>query len=141
MLFFEIRQAIDASPDRVWANLVDAGKIVEGGLGVTRIEGRIGPGEQIKLWTEAAPGRAFALRVSVWQPSRRMVWEGGMPLGLFRGVRQFNLSEAGAGTLFHMREEYSGPLAGLIGKSLPDLNPSFAAFASGLQRLSERTQA
>jgi hypothetical protein len=32
MHFFEVRHSIAASPERVWMNLVDARKIVEGGL-------------------------------------------------------------------------------------------------------------
>jgi hypothetical protein len=32
-----------------------------------------------------------------------------------------------------MREEYTGPMAGAIGKSIPDLNPSFVQFANGLK--------
>ena len=31
-----------------------------------------------------------------------------------------------------MREEYTGPLLGLIGRSIPDLQPSFDQFARGL---------
>lgn len=33
-----------------------------------------------------------------------------------------------------MREEYSGPLLALIWRSMPDLQPSFDAFAAGLKR-------
>ncbi len=137
MHFYEIRHSIAAPAERVWANLVDARKIVEGGLGLLKIEGRIGPGETIKLWSEAAPKRAFRLRVTAWEPARRMIWEGGMPLGLFRGVRGFELTPSEGGVSFHMREDFSGPLVKLIWKSMPDLNPSFAKFARGLQALSE----
>jgi hypothetical protein len=38
------------------------------------------------------------------------------------------------GTAFHVREEYSGPLLGLIWRSMPDLGPSFDRFAQGLKR-------
>ena len=59
---------------------------------------------------------------------------GGMPLGLFRGARTYELSPAaGGGTAFHMREEYTGPLLGLIWRSMPDLGPSFDRFARGLK--------
>ena len=61
-----------------------------------------------------------------------------MPLGLFRGVRTFALSAIPAGTLFHMREEFSGMLAPAIWKSMPDLTPSFEKFATGLKQLAER---
>jgi len=39
-----------------------------------------------------------------------------------------------------MREDYTGPLAGLIVKSIPDLGPSFTRFADGLKRRVEGTR-
>ncbi|MEQ1812374.1 MAG: SRPBCC domain-containing protein [Terricaulis sp.] len=140
MLSFEVERMIAAPADRIWAILTDAEALVRGGLGVTRIDGRIEEGAQIKLWSEAAPDRAFPLRVTAWAPPRRMVWQGGMPFGLFRGVREFTLDDADGGVRFHMREVYSGPMLGLIAKSMPDLSPSFETFARGLQKLSETTR-
>jgi hypothetical protein len=135
--FYEIRREIGAPPGRVWAILTDARKLVAGDLGITRIDGDIAPGARLKLWTETAPSRAFALRVAAFEPGMRMVWDGGMKLGLFRGVRQFNLSAATAGTAFHMREEFSGLMLPLIWRSMPDLNPAFEKFATGLKTLAE----
>ena len=43
-----------------------------------------------------------------------MVFSGGMPLGLFRGVRTYTLDADGTATRFHMREEYAGPLLNMI---------------------------
>jgi hypothetical protein len=137
MKTFEVRRAIAASPETVWAQLTDARALVSGGLGVKRLDGTIASGGRVKVTSEANPGRAFALRVTEFTPNRRMVWEGAMPLGLFKGVRQFTLTPAGAGTEFHMREEFSGLLAPLITKSIPDLQPSFEQFADGLRRLAE----
>lgn len=137
MKSFEVRRTIAASPERVWARLTDARALVTGGLGLLRLDGAIAPGAKLKLWSEANPGRAFALRVAEFTPHRRMVWEGGMPLGLFRGVRQFNLTPKGNATEFHMREEFTGLLAPLIGRSIPDLSPSFERFADGLRMLVE----
>ena len=60
--------------------------------------------------------------------------EGRIVLGLFRGVRTYALSPAASGgTAFQMREEYTGPLLGLIWRSMPDLGPSFERFARGLK--------
>lgn len=136
-MHFEVRRPIHATAAEVWSVLVDAGRLASGTLGITRLDGRIAPGERIRLWSEAAPGRAFALRVTAFEPGRRMVWEGGMPFGLFRGVRRFELEPAAGVVLFYMREEYSGPLVGVVGRSVPDLNPSFEKFASGLAMLAE----
>jgi hypothetical protein len=61
-----------------------------------------------------------------------------MPLGLFRGVRTFEVSPDGhGGAAFHVREEYTGPLAGLIWRSMPDLGPSSGRFARELKRRAE----
>ena len=66
-----------------------------------------------------------------------MVWWNGLPLGLFRGTRRFRLTEAEGGTEFHMREDYTGPLAGMMFRLIPDLAPSFRTFAEGLARAAE----
>ena len=39
----------------------------------------------------------------------------------------------GGGTAFHVHEEYTGPLLGLIWWSMVDLGPSFDRFARGLE--------
>ncbi|WP_222268682.1 SRPBCC family protein [Modestobacter marinus] len=79
--------------------------------GVDAVEGRLAPGERIRIHTDAAP-LAFPVVVSAMDPPHRLVFTGGMPLGLFRGVRTDTLTpdEAGA-TRFVMREEFTGPLS------------------------------
>jgi hypothetical protein len=92
------------------------------------------------VYSKVSPGRAFPVKVAEFTPGRKMVWSGGMPLGLFKGVRTFTLSpEADGMTTFAMREEYTGPLAPMIFRSIPNLGPSFEQFASGLKRRAERT--
>jgi hypothetical protein len=67
-----------------------------------------------------------------------MTWSGGMPLGLFKGVRIFILSpQAEGATKFTVREEYTGPLLPLIWRSMPDLGPSLEHFATGLKQRAE----
>ena len=137
MSHYEARATIRATPQTVWGVLTDPGRLVAGGLGITRLDGRIALGEKLALWTEAATDRVFRLRVTAFEPERRMVWEGGMPLGLFKGVRQFVLESTAGGVLFQMREDYSGLLHGLVSKAIPDLDPSFQKFAQGLKKLAE----
>lgn len=62
-----------------------------------------------------------------------MTWKGGLPFGLFRGVRTFRVRSEGAGCEFVMREEFTGPLLGIFWKRMPDLQPSFDRFAAGLK--------
>jgi hypothetical protein len=136
-MHFEVKRSINASPEKVWAIITDKKRVVEGGFGVLKIEGDIKPGSKIKLWSEANPGRAFPLRVGSFSPPNLMVWEGGMPFGLFKGVRRYVIEKSATGCSFHMREDYTGPLAGMIGKSIPDLTPSFQKFSDALKRHAE----
>ncbi len=137
MKAYEAEAVIDAPPSTVWAVLTDGDAYGEWDSGV-RVEGRIARGERIKLTSEANPGRAFPVRVTELEAPRRMVFSGGMPLGLFRGVRSYRLEPRGEGaTAFSMREEYTGPLLPLIWRSMPDLGPSFEQFAGGLKAQAE----
>jgi hypothetical protein len=123
---YDASSIIEASPDTIWAILTDAPRYSEWDSGIERVEGRIALGETIKVFSKVNPGRAFPAKVTEFAPGRKMVWSGGMPLGLFRGVRTFTLSpQANGATTFTMREEYTGPLLPLIWRSMPDLGPSF----------------
>jgi hypothetical protein len=138
MRAYEATATINAPPERIWAILTDGAAYADWDSGVDRVEGRIAPGETITVYSKASPGRAFPVKVTDVVPNQQMTWSGGMPLGLFRGVRTFRLSPAGDGaTRFHMREEYTGPLLPMIWRSMPDLGPSFEQFAKGLKARAE----
>jgi hypothetical protein len=136
---YRASSSIEADPDAVWAILTDASSYPDWDNGVVRIEGTIAPGERLKIWSELDPKRGHAVRVTEFEPGRRMTWTGGMPLGLFKGVRTFELVPDGNGaTRFTMEERFSGPLRTLIGRTLPDFGPSFEQFARGLKQRAER---
>jgi hypothetical protein len=140
MRFYESAATIAAAPETVWSILTDAKGYPTWDSGVERVEGTIVSGERIKVHSEVSPGRAFPVTVDRANDGAIMTWTGGMPLGLFRGVRTFTLTPNGSGgTEFRMREEYSGPLLGLVWRSMPDLQPSFDKFASGLKQRAEQT--
>ena len=141
MKYFEASSDIQAPPETVWGIITDARGLPGWDSGIERVEGDIAPGQTIKLYVKVNPGRAFPLKVSEFQPPSRMVFTGGMPLGLFKGVRTYTLSPSNGGTKFKMREEYTGPLLGMIWKSIPDLDPSFQQFAQGLKAKAESTAA
>jgi len=83
---------------------------------------------------------ALLVKVAEFEPEQRMTWVGGMPTGLFKGVRTFTLSPGdGGATEFSMQEVFTGPLLPLYGRTIPDLNPSFKQFASSLKELAERS--
>jgi hypothetical protein len=138
MKSYEASTTIAANPDAIWAILTDAPAYTEWDSGVRNVEGTIAPGEKIKVVSEANPGRSFPVKVTQFEPGRAMTWSGGMPLGLFKGVRTFALAPENGATRFTMREEYSGPLLPLIWRSMPDLQPSFDTFVTGLKARAER---
>jgi hypothetical protein len=138
MKFYEVTAKIDASPDAVWEILKDGPGFTSWDSGIEKFEGIIAEGKKVKLFSEVSPNRAFPLKVTEFSPPRRLVFKGGMPLGLFSGVRTYALEQEGSGTRFHMREEYTGPLLNVIWRSMPDLGPSFEKFASGLKARVEK---
>ncbi len=133
MLAFESTSTISATPDAVWAVLVDAPAWPTWDSGVANVDGTVAPGTTLKIQSKVAPGRTFPVKVTTFTAPTSLVFTGGMPFGLFRGVRTYTLTPEGSSTVFTMREEYSGPLSGPIGKSIPDLTPSFVQFANGLK--------
>lgn len=137
MKAYDATALIEAGPEAIWTILTDAPAYSHWDSGVERVEGRIAPGETIKVVSKANPGRAFPVKVTAFVPGQRMTWSGGMPLGLFRGVRTFTLTPEAGATRFTMREEYTGPLVPLIWRSMPDLAPSFEQFANGLKSRAE----
>ena len=138
MKVFSSHTTINAPAERIWSLLTDGQRYTEWNSTVEKFEGTIAQGESIKVYAKINPGRAFPVKVVEFEPNKRMVWRGGMPMGLFKGVRTFTLTptESG-GVAFDMREVYSGPLSPLITRSIPDLQPAFDDFAADLKTAAE----
>ncbi|MEW5849256.1 MAG: SRPBCC domain-containing protein [Myxococcota bacterium] len=138
MKSFEARITIQAPREKIWAILTDAAAYPSWNTTITKIEGTISPGQSLKIWTTLDPKRAFPAKVSEMQAPQRMVWSFSAPLGMFKGARTFTLEEKGGGAVeFHTREEFSGWLSGPITSKMPDLQPSFDAWAACLKRRAE----
>lgn len=139
MFSYSATTTINASPDVIWRILTDAPGYPRWDPGIDRIEGTIAPGKSIKAFTKRDPKRAFPAKVSDFVPGRGMTWSGGMPLGLFKGVRTFTLTPQADGSVeFTLREVYSGPLLPLFARSIPDLTRTFEEFAAGLKAFAEQ---
>lgn len=135
MRYHESYADVRAEPEAIWAVLTDATGMSAWESGIDRVEGRIAPGETIRVHARISPGRTFPVKVTEFSPPKRMVWTGGMPLGLFKGVRTFTVSPHRDGTVrLTVREEYTGALLGMMWKSMPDLGPSFEQFVQGLKK-------
>jgi uncharacterized protein YndB with AHSA1/START domain len=135
---FAASTTIDASPEDIWAILTDAAAYPTWNTTVSSVDGRIARGETVTVHAVIAPGRAFPVKVVAFDAPRRMVWSSAMPLGLFKGERVFELRPENGRVTFSMREDYTGAMAGLIAKSIPDLQPAFAEFAACLKARAER---
>ena len=134
---FETTTRIRSKPERVWQTLVDTGRWPGLDSSIERVDGIPALGATVTV--HAKVGRAFPLKVVDFVPNQRMVLAGGMLLGLFKGQRTYSVTSEGDGTVtFAMREVFSGLLAPLITKSIPDLQPSFDEFAATLKTRSEQ---
>lgn len=128
---------INAPAERVWALLTDAKSYPSWNSTVDKVDGEIAAGQKVTVYAKATPGRAFPLKVSTFEPATRMIWSGGMPLGLFTGARTYTLTPKGKAVSFTMTEEFTGLMAPLITRSIPDLQPAFDAFARDLKKAAE----
>ena len=138
MKAFSVTKSIHAAPEAIWALLTEASGYTRWNNTVEKVDGRIARGERVTVRAKINPQRAFPVTVSEFQPPNRMVWTGGMPLGLFKGERTFTLKPRANGEVeFSMREEFTGWLAPLIARSIPDLQPVFEEFANDLKRAAE----
>ncbi len=136
---FEVHASIAAQPATVWALLTDAPGYPAWNPTVQAIEGRIADGERITVRPTISLGRVFAVKVTEFVPDTRLVWKGGMPLGLFTGTRTFTLTPESDGRVaFTMHEDYAGLMSPLITRSIPDLQPAFDEFAVALKQRAER---
>jgi len=136
-----VARTIEAPADIVWSLLTDAAGYADWNDAVISIDGPIALGNTIELVSIANPKRTFKLEVAELRAPEHMVWSDGMPMRLFTGRRTYSISEGpdnGAGRCeFTMVEEFTGPLAGLITKAIPDLTDSFNTFADCLKVAAE----
>jgi uncharacterized protein YndB with AHSA1/START domain len=94
---YKVALPIGAPAQRVWDLLVDAPGYKRWNSSVVSIDGLIAAQRTIKLVSAVNPGRTFVLKVTAMDPPHRMVWSGGMPLGLFTGTRTFVIEAAAGG--------------------------------------------
>ena len=134
---FEASATIDAPAQVIWGVLLDTPRWPEWDPFCVEIEGTVELGAKLKAWSKLDPKRGFCVKVTELTPNRKMVWSGGMPLGLFKGVRSYTLTPEGDRTGFTPHEVFSGPMSGLI--PLPDMSEAFRAYVQGLKERAEAT--
>jgi uncharacterized protein YndB with AHSA1/START domain len=137
---FSASTSIQAAPAAIWEILTDASGYPAWDLSMDHIEGKLAPGEMVKFFTKFN-AQAFPVKVTTFEPGRKLVLTGGMPLGLFKSERTHTLTSNGDGTTtFQTEEIFSGPLLPVFGRNIPDLTENFWNFAAALKRLAEKSQ-
>lgn len=131
---------IDASREKVWAILTDAGAYGEWNPEILSLAGVLARDERITARVRLGSGaiRKVGLRVTAFDAPSRMEWTGRLPFGLFTGVRVFTVTPRGSGTEFRLHLRMSGPLAPLILKSVGDRQPEVDSFSAALKGRAER---
>lgn len=137
---YSVSRTICAPAETIWDLLTDASGYRAWNKAILSIAGTIALGSTIKLVSVVNPKRAFKLTVVSMDAPRQMIWADGMPLGLFKGTRTYLIESVGATSTFSMTEEFTGLLAPLITKSIPDMTDSFNIFADGLKVAAEAMQ-
>ncbi|MBL8046876.1 MAG: SRPBCC domain-containing protein [Anaerolineales bacterium] len=137
MRVYQASIQIQAAPEKVWQILTDASGYPSWDKTMDRIEGQLALGQTVKFYTKLA-AQAFPVRVTAFEPARKLVLTGGMPLGLFKSERTHSLSPASGGTLFKTEEIFSGLLLPVFGKSIPDLTENFQGFVAALKKQAEQ---
>lgn len=140
MKSFQTSIVIQAPAAKVWGLLSNVSDWATWNTTVDKVEGKVVLGGKVTVYAKASPGRAFPLKVVECVAPVRMVWQGGMPLGLFTGKRTYTLTATSPSQVkFEMVEQFSGLMAPLITLSIPDLQPSFDEFARCLKKAAEQS--
>jgi hypothetical protein len=136
----DIRTEIDieATPDKVWAQLADLDAHAAWNPFITRADGAAEAGERLSLRMQPAGGRPMTIRPRVTTASAgsALEWLGhlGVP-GLFDGRHRFELTATPSGTHLVQREEFRGVLVRPLRRSLDTgTRAGFEAMNAALRR-------
>ena len=138
MRSYEAVSRIEASPEDVWALLTDVRGWRDWDSGVDRVEGRVALGERLTIVATMIRTKPFTVTVTEIRPHEAMRWRAGLPFGTATIERNYTLdAQDDGGTVLTVREDHTGPLAVLLDRRTPDLNPSFRQFCAGLKARAE----
>ena len=140
MKTYSATTTIHASAETVWNILTDSKAYPSWDVSMDHIEGKLALGETVKFFTRLS-AQAFPVKVTAFEPGRKMVLTGGMPLGLFKSERTHTLTANKDGSItFKTEEIFSGLLLPIFGKNIPDLTENFNNFAAALKKRAENTK-
>ncbi|MGA4848551.1 SRPBCC family protein [Streptomyces sp. G5(2025)] len=131
---------ISAAPDVVWSVLVDFENYRHWNPFVLWAEGKPVVGETLKAHIRPPGGKGMTHQptVTIAEPGRHLQWLGKVAVpGLFSGRHEFLLEPAGKGTLLRQREEFTGVLVPLLGRTLERTETGFVQLNEALKERAE----
>ena len=128
----EAETLILAGTGTVWDIITDAGNYQVWDSGITDVSGAICHVGRIRVRMRDGGKKTFQLRVSQ-VPGQVMTWRGGLPLGLLKVERTFTLTDYTGITHLSIRDTASGPLRGLVPKTMPGTEPAQARYAAAVK--------
>ena len=135
--FVEAEALINARSATVWDIITDARNYTVWESGITHVRGELRNGGTIRIRTYAGGDRTFRLRVQQ-MPGEVMTWTRGVPLGLLSGVRTFTLKPLGGMTHLRVKEEFTGPLCGLLlWEFVSDTQQAFIDYVNAVRKRAE----
>jgi hypothetical protein len=130
---------INAPAARVWAILTDAARYEAWNPEIIGIEGALAGDARFKVRVRLGNGavRSIAMKMTRFEPTSRMEWTGGLPLGLFVGRRTFTVTPHGERSEFRMHLSMTGLLSPLINRSVGNRQAEIDGFSSALKARAE----
>lgn len=134
VLTYSVATVLAASPEIVWKKITDIEQLLKWDSMLLEMKGSINKNGKIKLRSAIKPKQTFSLKVSEFEPDRKMVWSSSMG-PFFKGIRTYELKPHDGGTtLFKMDEKFSGWLLPIMKGMLPDCNVLFGTYIRDLKK-------
>jgi len=124
--------SIDSDLSIIWTLLTNASDYPRWNSTIISLEGKIEPGEKIKLRSTLDERRTFKLKITNMIPEKTMAWQGNS------GERIYSLDEDENGRVkFSMTEKIGGLIFPLYAGYIPPFNEAFEKFAEDLKKEAE----
>ena len=136
MRTLEAGTLINARMSTVWDIITDSGNYTVWKSGITDIEGEVRNGSIIRVRTSTGGNRLYRIRVEQI-PGQVMTWTGGLPLGLYKNIRTFTLSNREESTHLRVSEDNTGPLAGFLATPAHDRQRSVNEYLQAVKARAE----
>lgn len=140
MKTYRAATTINAEPETIWRILTDAASYPAWHPEVLDVEGRFAPEGTLVLHRNAEPKVATVV-VTAFDPPHQLALTGtgGMPQAMLKAVRTFSLEPAANGAVEFTQElVFTGMMAGMITKQIPDQEPIMAQTGEALKARAER---